>query len=97
MSCFNRWDRVGFVGGIGEGEGESERGIGVERAHEGELENKRRLESCWVGFNLKVVGKSGEILGEMDFNIGRNTRMVVRREGDCTAAYYPHLASSYNF
>jgi len=54
MSCFNRWDRVGFVGGIGEGLGESEGGIGVERAHEGELENKRRLESCWVGFNLKV-------------------------------------------
>ena len=52
MSCFNRWDKVRFGGRTGD-----EGGVGDKRG--ADVVNKRRWESCWVGFNLKV-GKSGE-------------------------------------
>lgn len=49
MSCFNRWDKVGFGGRTGE-EGGGESGIGDKR--EDELVNKRRWDSRWAGFSL---------------------------------------------
>ena len=54
MSCFNRWDKVGF--GDRSGEEGGDEGVGDKRG--ADLVNKRRWENCWVGFNLKV-GKSG--------------------------------------
>ena len=57
MSCFNRWDKVGFGGRTGE-EGDGEGGIGVKR--EGDLVNKRIWESCWAGLTNLEVGKRGE-------------------------------------
>ena len=53
MSCFSRWDKVGFGGRTGE-EGGCEDGIGDKRGA-----GVVRWESCWAGFSLKV-GKSGE-------------------------------------